>query len=110
MRRLEDLWSVQRGEKGCVLRDTDVAFLRMSDQQEEGPGALPTVEDAAGRGAEAVELPQDESFGSERSEPDQGGSAQVCAEEGAAAIAATEQRPPCGSRWTPQQGGHAAIP
>jgi hypothetical protein len=64
----------------------------MSDQQGEGARALPTVEDAAGCGTEAAELPQGENFGSERSEPDQAGSAQDCTEEGAAATAATEQR------------------
>jgi hypothetical protein len=73
-----------------MLRDTNVTFLKISDQQGEGARALPTVEDAAGCGAEAAELSQDENFGSERSEPDQTGSAQYCAEEGAAATAAAE--------------------
>jgi hypothetical protein len=78
------------------LRDTNVTFLRMSDQQGEGAGALPTGEDTAGCGAEAAELSREESFGSEWSEPDQAGSTQDPAEEGAAvtaaAEAATEQR------------------
>jgi hypothetical protein len=73
-----------------VLRDTKVTFLRMSDQQGESARALPTGEDAAGCGAEAAELSRDESFGSERSEPNQAGSAQDRAEEGAAATAAAE--------------------
>jgi hypothetical protein len=57
-----------------VLRDTNVTFLRMSDQQGESARAPPTGEDAAGCGAEAAELSRDESFGSERSEPNQAGS------------------------------------
>jgi hypothetical protein len=54
----------------------------MSDQQEEGAGALPTGEDAAGRGAKAAELSRDENFGLVRSKPDQTKGAQERAEEG----------------------------